>query len=493
MSVITTILGTVALSICGFKIVQFLLSLVATLRRLVYIRRHLPGPPPHWLYGNFRDPGFMEPGFKWEQEAVSKYRRLLVFWMGWKPVVMLNHPDSIKPLLATNIGRKSELYQVFKDWFVGLAIIEGDVWKRHRSLITPSFHFQVLKQYLVVMNEALDVLIDKLHVAVDEGKPVKTHETMSQLSLDVILRCAFSHQSHCQETESREVEVLEKLTNICAYRMFHPFMFYDFIFRLSSKYREWKESYSYMHVIHDKIVTDRRRKYVTEKEPEKRTMDFLDTLLLAKDSNGNGLSEKEIRDEVSTFIFGGTDTTGSALTWFLYTMAQHTEEQARVQEEVDTLFAGRDDDTVRYEDLKKLTYTTQCLRESLRMYMNIPPSRVLREPLKVDGFTIPAGTSVVVNIYQAHHNPDVWGDDHMDFRPERFERANVEKRDPFAFVPFSAGSRNCIGQQFAMDELRSAAARVFRRFSVSLVKGARPVFQIVTKPDNEILLKFSHR
>ncbi|XP_071505747.1 ultra-long-chain fatty acid omega-hydroxylase-like [Diadema antillarum] len=446
MSVITTILGTVALSICGFKIVQFLLSLVATLRRLVYIRRHLPGPPPHWLYGNFRDPGFMEPGFKWEQEAVSKYRRLLVFWMGWKPVVMLNHPDSIKPLLATNIGRK-----------------------------------------------AMDVLIDKLHVAADEGEPVKTHETMSMLSLDVILRCAFSHQSHCQEKESREVEVLEKLTNICAYRMFHPFMFYDFIFRLSSKYHEWKESYSYMHGIHDKIVTGRRRKYAKEKEPEKRAMDFLDTLLLAKDSNGNGLSEKEIRDEVSTFIFGGTDTTGSALTWFLYTMAQHTEEQARVQEEMDTLFAGRDDDTVRYEDLKKLTYTTQCLRESLRMYMNIPPSRVLREPLKVDGCTIPAGTSVVVNIYQAHHNPDVWGDDHMDFRPERFERANVEKRDPFAFVPFSAGSRNCIGQQFAMDELRSAAARVFRRFSVSLVKGARPVFQIVTKPDNEILLKFSHR
>ncbi|XP_071476284.1 ultra-long-chain fatty acid omega-hydroxylase-like [Diadema antillarum] len=385
------------------EIVQFLLSLVATLRRLVYIRRHLPGPKPHWLYGNFRDPGFMEPGFKWEQEAVTKYRRLLVVWIGWKPIVMLNHPDSIKPVLATNIGRK-----------------------------------------------ALDVLIDKLHVAADQGEPVKTHETMSQLSLDVILRCAFSHQSHCQETRSHAVD----------------------------------PNYHTSSIIH---------KDVKETSPEKKAMDFLDTLLLAKDSDGNGLSEKEIRDEVNTFIFAGTDTTGSALTWFLYIMAQHPEEQARVQDEVDTLFAGRDDDSVRYEDLKKLTYTTQCLRESVRLYLNIPPSRVLREPLKVNGFTIPAGTNVMVNLYQVHHNPDVWGDDHMDFKPERFERANVEKRDPFAFVPFSAGARNCIGQQFAMDELRSAAARIFRRFSVSLVKGARPVFQAVTKPDNEILLKFSHR
>ncbi|XP_071505751.1 ultra-long-chain fatty acid omega-hydroxylase-like [Diadema antillarum] len=400
MSLITSIFGTVALSIFGFKIVQFLLSLVATLHRLAYIRRHLPGPKPHWLYGNFRDPGFMEPGFKWEQEAVTKYRRLLVFWMGWKPIVMLNHPDSIKPILATNIGRKTDGYQVFKDWTEGLAIIDGDIWKRHRSLITPSFHFQVLKQYLVVMNEAVD------------------------------------------------------------------------------------PNYHTSSIIH---------KDVKETSPEKKAMDFLDTLLLAKDSDGNGLSEKEIRDEVNTFIFAGTDTTGSALTWFLYIIAQHPEEQARVQDEVDTLFAGRDDDSVRYEDLKKLTYTTQCLRESVRLYLNIPPSRVLREPLKVNGFTIPAGTNVMVNLYQVHHNPDVWGDDHMDFKPERFERANVEKRDPFAFVPFSAGARNCIGQQFAMDELRSAAARIFRRFSVSLVKGARPVFQAVTKPENEILLKFSHR
>ncbi|XP_072179827.1 cytochrome P450 4F6-like [Diadema setosum] len=345
MSFIPTILGTVALSFFGLKIVQFLLSLVATLRRLMYIRRHLPGPKPHWFYGNFRDPGFNEPGFEWEQEAVTKYRRLLVFWMGWKPVVMLNHPDSIKPLLATNIGRKvclndihnyknilviqGDEYRVFKDWTEGLGTLEGAIWKRHRSLITPSFHFQVLKQYLVVMNE-----------------------------------------------------------------------------------------------------------------PEKKAKDFLDTLVLAKDSNGNGLSEKEIRDEVNMFIFAGTDTTASALTWLLNTLAQHPEEQARVQEEVDTLFTGRDDDTVRYEDLKKLTYTTQSLRESMRLYVNVPPFRVLRESLKVNGFIVPAGTNVMVNNYQVHHNPDVWGDDHMDFKPERFERANVEKRDPFAFIPFSAGARS---------------------------------------------------
>ncbi|XP_071476290.1 ultra-long-chain fatty acid omega-hydroxylase-like [Diadema antillarum] len=381
MSFITTFLGTVALSIFGFKIVQSILSLVATLRRLVYIRRHLPGPKPHWLYGNIRDPGFNEPGFVWEQEAVKKYRRLLAVWVGWKPMVMLNHPDSIKELLSsTTIGKMGDEYKVFKEWTEGLGILEGAIWKRHRRLMTSSFHFQMLKRYVATINE-----------------------------------------------------------------------------------------------------------------PQEKVLDFLDTLLLSRDSDGEGLSDKEIKDEVNLFILAGSDTSSSALTWFFRIMAKHPEEQARVQEEIDRVFAGRDDDNVTYNDLNELIYTTQCLRESIRVYMNVPPFRVLREPIKVNGFTIPAGTEVMVHSYQIHHNPDVWGDDHMDFRPDRFERANVEKRDPFAFVPFSAGQRNCIGQQFAMEVMRLTAARVFRRFSVSLVKDSLPIYKIVTKPETEILLKFHRR
>ncbi|XP_072179825.1 ultra-long-chain fatty acid omega-hydroxylase-like [Diadema setosum] len=375
MSLITTILGTVALSFFGLKIVQFLLSLVATLRRLAYIRRHLPGPKPHWLYGNIRDPGFNEPGFVWEQEAVRKYRRLLVVWVGWKPMVMLNHPDSIKELLSsTTIGKMGDEYKVFKEWTEGLGILEGTIWKRHRRLMTSSFHFQMLKRYVATINE-------------------------------------------------------------------------------------------------EQIIKERRQKYAMEKEPQENVLDFLDTLLLSRDSDGEGLSDKEIKDEVNLFILAGADTSSSALTWFFRVMAKHPEEQARVQEEIDRVFAGRDDDNG----------------------VHVPPFRVLKEPLKVNGFTIPTGTEVMVHSYQIHHNPDVWGDDHMDFKPDRFERANVEKRDPFAFVPFSAGQRNCIGQQFAMEVLRLTAARVFRRFSVSLVKDSLPIYKIVTKPETEILLKFHRR
>ncbi|XP_071476289.1 ultra-long-chain fatty acid omega-hydroxylase-like [Diadema antillarum] len=343
------------------------------------------------------------------------------------------------------------------------------------------------------MNETADVLVNKLSKAADSGESVQLSKTMAHFTSDVIFRCAFSYMSHCQERESRVVNVIDQLTGVIAYRIYTPLMLYDFVFRLSSKHKAWKDGIRYMHGIQEQIIKERRQKYAEEKEPQEKVLDFLDTLLLSRDSDGEGLTDKEIRDEVNGFIFAGTDTSASALTWFFRIMAKHPEEQVRVQEEIDRVFAGRDDDNVTFDDLNELTYTTQCLRESMRMYSNIPPFRLLREPLNVNGFTIPTGSEVMVHVYQIHHNPDVWGDDHMDFKPARFERAKVEERDSFAFVPFSAGPRNCIGQQFAMEVLRITAARVFRRFSVSLVKDSLPIYKNGTKPETEIILKFHHR
>ena len=126
-----------------------------------------------------------------------------------------------------------------------------------------------------------------------------------------------------------------------------------------------------------------------------------------------------------------------------------------------------------------MPFLLQCIRESLRLYTFLMPARTLLEPLTVDGRTIPRKSSVMVDYYQLHHNPDVWGDDHMEFRPERFEPERVAERDPYAFMPFSAGPRTCIGQHLAMLELQIAAARVLGEFSVGLVRDSEIVFSIV--------------
>eukprot|EP00057_Strongylocentrotus_purpuratus_P005214 XP_003730449.2 PREDICTED: leukotriene-B(4) omega-hydroxylase 2-like [Strongylocentrotus purpuratus] len=194
------------------------------------------------------------------------------------------------------------------------------------------------------------------------------------------------------------------------------------------------------------------------------------------------------RGKVNTFLLGGIDTTSSALTWLLYLLATHPEYQTKIQEEVDELFQDREIREVRREDLHRTPFLMKCVKESQRMYSFVSSSRLLTEPLVVDGLTVPAGTDLAIYPYQLHHNPDVWSDDHMTFRPSRFDRQNVEGRDPFAFIPFSAGARNCIAQQFALQEIQVAAIRIYDKFGFTLVRDSTPVFRIVSVPEDEILL-----
>ncbi|XP_072180896.1 cytochrome P450 4F6-like [Diadema setosum] len=470
-------------------------------RRVSYIRRHFPGPTPHWFWGNALDkPGLFDPGLEWHLRAASKYRRVLVFWGLWHPCVILNHPDTLREILkSTTASVKSVGYQLFSDWLgQGLACSDGVLWRRHRRLITPSFHFNSLKRYVPIVNKVTTTLLGRLSVIADSDTPLETHHMMTRCSADAILQTAFSYESRCQERESPILAATRTLTDIGTSRMLNPIMACYSIFRLSPVYGIWKDAVQKVNGLGERLIRERRAKLMESEEKtgvatDTREMDFLDSLLLARDAFGDGLSDAEIRDEVNTFIFAGLDTTSSAVTWLLLDMAKYPEHQARVQAEVDDVMAGKESEYISGEDLQKFKFLQMCMRESLRLHAVFMPARTLLEPLTVDGLTIPPRTSVMLNFYQLHHNPDVWGDDHMVFRPERFARERVEARDPFAFVPFSAGPHNCIGQQFAMQEIQIVVARVLRHFSVGLLRESRPVFSVVGKPKDDVILSIKRR
>ena len=144
------------------------------------------------------------------------------------------------------------------------------------------------------------------------------------------------------------------------------------------------------------------------------------------------------------------------------------------------------------KDLNRMEYMLVVMKESMRMNNAAATiGRTLVAPYVVDGVTLPAGTNVGIGIYQLHHNPTVWGDDHMEFKPSRFLPENLAKMDNFAFIPFSAGARNCIGQQFGINEIKVFLARILRRFRLSLVEGEPepvPKLTLVLKPERELLL-----
>ncbi len=202
---------------------------------------------------------------------------------------------------------------------------------------------------------------------------------------------------------------------------------------------------------------------ILEKAKDRKYLDFLDILLTAQDEEGKGLTDKEIRDEADTFMFEGHDTTTSGMSWTLYCLAKHPEHQDKVREEVKNVLMGRE--FLEYNDLK---YTTCASREAMRLYPPVTDlTRITTEDTEIDGHVIPEGTVVYIDIKQIHTHPDTW-ENPNEYDPLRFHPSNAEGRDPYAYIPFSASYRNCIGQTFALNEERMVISSIINRSPVAL-------------------------
>jgi len=172
-----------------------------------------------------------------------------------------------------------------------------------------------------------------------------------------------------------------------------------------------------------------------------------------------------IREEVDTFTFEGHDTTSAAMNWALHLIAANPEVQTKIHQELDTVFEGSER-PITFEDLGRLTFLEACVKETLRLYPSVPIfARQVTQDVQIKNKTLPAGTSVIIVPSMVHRDPRYWKDPEV-FRPQRFLDEKNDRQHPFAYIPFSAGSRNCIGQRFAMMEEKCVLAIVLRRLKV---------------------------
>ncbi|XP_062995297.1 cytochrome P450 4B1-like [Elgaria multicarinata webbii] len=456
-----------------------------------------PGPPTHWLYGHISELLPISTVLKKMESWSHLYPFALPIWYGsFTACVIITHPDYAKPLLARAEPKDNFAYRNIIPWIgKGLLVLHGPKWSQHRKLLTPGFHYTILKPYVTLIAECTKVMLDKWEQLITQDKSVELFEHVSLMTLDSIMKCAFSYNSNCQmDRENSYVKAVFELCYLTHARMVNILYHNDLIYRFSPQGRRFRKACQVTH-LHTEMIVKERKKSLGDKEElqkiqEKRHLDFLDILLSAKDENGIGLSDEDLRAEVDTFMFEGHDTTASGISWLLYCLAQNKEHQQRCREEIKAILGDRG--TIQWDDLSKMTYCTLCIKESLRLYSPVPGvARQLSKPITFfDGRTLPEGSWVAVSIHLIHRNPSIWNDPEV-FDPQRFTPENISNRNSHAFLPFAAGPRNCIGQQFAMNEMKVALALTLLRFELlpDLSKPPPvPIPQIVLHSDNGIHL-----
>ncbi|XP_078299373.1 cytochrome P450 4F3 isoform X4 [Panthera onca] len=425
--------------------------------------RCFPQPPKrNWFWGHLGLIQSSEEGLLYTQNLASTYGDVCCWWVGpWHAVIRIFHPTCIKPVLFAPGD--------------GLLLSAGDKWSSHRRMLTPAFHFNILKHYVKIFNDSVNVMHAKWKRLVSEGSTrLDMFEHISLMTLDSLQKCVFSFDSNCQEKPSEYIAAILELSALVAKRHQQIFMHMDFLYYLTPDGQRFRRACRLVHNFTDAVIQERRRTLPDEgvddflkAKAKAKTLDFIDVLLLTKDKDGKQLSDEDIRAEADTFMFGGHDTTASGLSWVLYNLAKHPEYQERCRQEVQELLRDREPKEIEWDDLAQLPFLTMCIKESLRLH---PPVTVVsrcctQDVVLPDGRVIPKGVICLVSIFGTHHNPSVWPDPEV-YNPFRFDPENIKERSSLAFIPFSAGPRNCIGQTFALTEIKVVLALTLLRFRV---------------------------
>ncbi|XP_010172881.1 cytochrome P450 4V2 [Antrostomus carolinensis] len=478
-----------------------------------WVAKPIPGVSPCYpVLGNA--PLFERDGegfFKQLQVYVEEFRSLPLFklWIGPVPVVVLYHPDSVEVILSSSKHiEKSYLYKFLHPWLgTGLLTSTGDKWRSRRKMITPTFHFAILTDFLEVMNEQGGILLEKLEKHVDK-EPFDIFLDITLCALDIICETAMGKNVGAQENKDSDyVRAIYRMSDLIQRRQMNPWLWPDLVYMLLKEGKEHERNLKILHNFTDTVIAEKaaelentkQTKYDTdgncEENGSKKRKAFLDMLLSATDDEGNKLSYRDIREEVDTFMFEGHDTTAAAMNWALYLLGCNPEAQRKVHRELDEVF-GNTERPVTMDDLKKLRYLECVLKEALRLFPSVPLfARTLREDCYISGYQVPKGTNILVITYALHRDPEIFPNPE-EFKPERFFPENCKGRHPYAYVPFSAGPRNCIGQRFAQMEEKALLALILQRFWVDSCQKPEELGitgELILRPNNGIWVKLKRR
>lgn len=443
----------------------------------------LAGPTPVPLLGHllamWRDPiGLFTDGVRehadWADFTFGPYRFMLV-----------NHPELIRHVLLDNLGnyRKSPVYQVLRLILgEGLITSEGEPWRRQRKLAQPAFHPKALTGFADTMIRSTAELVDTWS-RLPEGTRLDAHEEMMRLTLRIIGGTLFGTR-----LDAEADAIGGALTEVIHFIHHRSLSLWNWPLTLPTPAnRRFLRARATLDRMVYRIITERRSAQASPPAAgagESADLDLLGLYMSARDEDGGpGMTDTQLRDEVMTLVLAGHETTAVVLSWTFDLLSRHPAAERRLRQELREVLGDR---PPTLEDLEQLPYTGWVLSESMRLY---PPAWVLDRQAVADdvigGRTVRRGTLVGICPYTLHRHPAFW-DNPEGFDPERFSPQRTRVRPRYAYLPFGAGPRICIGNAFALLEAKIILAMVLQRYRLELVPGHR------SEPEPSVTLRPRH-
>lgn len=335
----------------------------------------------------------------------------------------------------------------------GIFISEGDFHRKQRKLMAPPFQ----PRHIVSYAEAMTYYGEQLQQGWHDGDVIDLNREMTAVTMSIVGKTLFDADVF-NETDGLGAAIavtLEYTTRTFVEPLRPPL--------------SWPTPGNLRVQRAQQMVTNRLQQMIDEcRTHTSERNDFLSILLKARDEDGQPMSDQQLMDECITLFAAGHETTATTMAWVWYLLCQHQDVYERVRQEVDSVLQGR---APAYADLERLPYSLQVIKETMRLY---PPAiTTMREAIEdvvIDGYKVPKGMSVLVSPYVLHYKPAYFPDPER-FDPERFTPEREKQLPRYAYIPFGAGPRICIGNHFALMEAQLLLATLVQRVTFDLLPG----------------------
>ena len=419
-----------------------------------------PSRSGHFFWGVL--PEFQKDNLKLFTE-VAKMGDVVHMRFGFTHMYQVNHPDGIQHVLQFNNKNYSRdsfgnnLVKLVSG--INLFTSDGHYWLNQRRLMQPSFHRRNYDHFGQIMTDATLRMMEHWQTIIHENEYLNMHHEMTRLTMEVVGQALFSVD--LSDASNVLGNAFMTTTAHVQHRFNHPF--YPPLFIPTRLNREVNRAMRDVERILQEMIDDRRR-------TGERKEDMMTMLMEARyEDTGEPMNDEQLRNELGVMIGAGQETTSNLLTWIFHLLSTNPEVEAKLLEEYERVLGGR---VPTMADLPHLTYSKMMVDEALRLY---PPAwavstRVALEDDVIIGYRVPKGGNVFISPYVLHHDPRFW-DDPEQFIPERFTEDKVETRHKYAYIPFGAGPRKCIGNTFALTETYLILATLLPKYRLTTQPG----------------------